>query len=103
MGNYLLLYHGGTQPSTPEEGAEVMTAWTNWFTTLAGAVVDPGNPTSTTKTISPSGSVDESGSAVNGYSVVSAESFDQAVGLATSCPHRTFGGSIEVVQVDPIM
>ncbi len=103
MGNYLLLYHGGGMPSTPEEGEKVMKAWTDWFGGLGDKVVDPGNPTSVTKTISASGSVSDGGSAVNGYSVVSADSFDSAVSIASGCPHRAYGGSIEVVQVDALM
>ena len=30
MANYLLLFHGGSMPDSPEEGARVMQAWTDW-------------------------------------------------------------------------
>ncbi len=103
MGNYLLLYHGGGMPSSPEEGEKVMKAWTDWMGGLGTGLVDAGNPTSTTKTIAADGSVGDGSSAVNGYSVVAADSFDGALAIATGCPHRTYGGSIEVVQVDALM
>ena len=59
MANYVLVYHGGAMPESPEEGAMVMKAWTDWFTTLGDAVVDGGNPASATKTIAPDGSVSD--------------------------------------------
>ena len=31
--NYLLVYHGGSSPESPEEGAKAMQAWTDWWTT----------------------------------------------------------------------
>lgn len=103
MGSYLLLYHGGQPPTTPEEGQQVMTAWIDWFTKLGDKIVDQGNPTSITKSIDGGGSVSDAGSGVTGYSIVKADSVDAAVAVGTSCPHRTFGGSIEVVQIDAIM
>jgi len=30
MAKYLLLFHGGSMPDSPEEGAKVMRAWTLW-------------------------------------------------------------------------
>jgi hypothetical protein len=104
MGNYLFLYHGGGgAPSTPEEGQKVLKAWTDWFTTLGDKVVDAGNPTSTSKTIQPGGSTSANGSAVTGYSVIKADSFDAAVAAAKGSPQLTSGGTIEVVQVDELM
>lgn len=103
MGNFLFLYHGGSQPTSPEEGQKVMEAWTNWFGSLGDAVVDAGNPTSVTKTVDASGAVSGSSSAVNGYSVVKADSHDAAVAIAQGSPQRDAGGSVEVVQVDAIM
>jgi hypothetical protein len=102
MGNYLFLYHGGMPPTTPEEGEAVMKAWTDWFGGIGEGVVDAGNPTSTTKTVG-SGGVTDGSSAVNGYSVIKADSLDAAVALAKGSPQLASGGTVEVVQVDPIM
>ena len=55
--NYLLVYHGGSMPESPEEGAKVMQAWTEWFGSIGDALVDGGNPASATKTIGADGSV----------------------------------------------
>ena len=32
MAKFLLITRGGTMPASPEEGAKVMQAWTDWFT-----------------------------------------------------------------------
>ncbi len=44
MANYVLVYHGGSMPGSPEEGARVMQAWTDWFAGLGDTLVDGGNP-----------------------------------------------------------
>ena len=67
MANFLLTYHGeGGMPTSAEEAATVAAAWTAWFGRLGEAVVDPGNPTSHTKAISPDGSVMDATSAPTG-------------------------------------
>jgi hypothetical protein len=98
--NYLLVYHGGPMPETPEEGARVMQAWTDWFGTLGDALVDGGNPVSQVRTIGNNGSV--SNGALNpasGYSFIKADNLDAAVVLAKGCPILNSGlGSIEVAE-----
>ena len=98
MANYLLVYTGGNA-SPPEDGEKVMQAWMSWFGQLGPAVVDGGNPTSMGKTIGSGGSVSEGGkSGVSGYSVISANSLDEAVGAAKGCPHLAAGGTVEVYE-----
>ncbi len=76
-----------------------VSAWEAWFKKLGGAVVDPGNPCSTARTIAADGSVGALGpSAISGYTILSADSLDQAVGLARSCPVLGGGASIEVCE-----
>jgi len=99
MANFLLLYHGGGMPESPEEGAKIMKAWTDWFEKLGEGLVDGGNPTSKVKTIHTNGSVTDGGvSSVSGYSVISASSLDEAVKLAKGCPVLEGGASIEVAE-----
>ena len=96
--NYLLVYHGGQVPETPEEGAKAMESWNAWFASLGDAVVDGGNPVGQVRTIGNNGTV--SNGALNpatGYSVIKADSLDAAVALAKGCPILNGGlGSIEV-------
>ena len=98
--NYLLVYHGGQMPETPEEGAKALATWNAWFATLGDAVVDGGNPVGQVRTIGNNGTV--SNGALNpasGYSVIKADSLDAAVALAKGCPILNGGlGSIEVAE-----
>ncbi len=98
MANYLLVYHGGAMAETEAAQAEVMQAWTDWFTELGPAVVDGGNPASRTKRIAADGSVSDDPSGPSGYSIVSAGSIDEAVELAKSCPVLKGGSTIQVVE-----
>src|SRR5262245_10534740 len=101
MANFLLVYTGDVAPppTSPEEGEKVMQAWMGWFGQLGGAVVDGGNPTSNVKTVASNGSVSDGGpSKVGGYSILSANSLDEAVNLAKGCPHLAAGGRVEVYE-----
>jgi hypothetical protein len=87
MANFLLTYHGeGGMPTSAEETATVMAAWGAWFGKLGEAVVDPGNPTSRSRAISPDGSVMDATSAPTGYTVIRADNLDAAVELSKGCP-----------------
>ena len=101
--NYVLVYHGGGMPDSPEEGARVMQAWTAWFAKLGDAVVDGGNPASKTRTISAGGQVSDDASGPSGYSIIKADSLDQAVELAKGCPVLQGGASIQVVETLAVM
>ena len=41
---YLLVYHGGSEPATPEEGNQVRDNWMAWFSKL-GSAVSSSTPT----------------------------------------------------------
>jgi len=99
MANFLLTYHGGKMPDSKEEQDQVMTAWTSWFGTLDGALVDGGNPTSQSRAISPDGSVMEATSAPSGYSIIKADSLDAAVELSKGCPVLAGGAAVVVSEL----
>ena len=100
MPKYILGYHGGGMPATPEEGAKVMAAWGKWIGELGAAMVDAGNPVGAARTIAANGSISEGGGAnpLTGYSVIEAANLDAAVKLAKSCPHLASGGSVQVAE-----
>ena len=104
MANYLLAYHGGSEPSTPEEGQAVMQAWMSWMGGLGSALVDGGNPIGRGWTVSADGTEETQGSnPVTGYSVIAADSMQAALELAQGCPHLQAGGTIELCEtVDPM-
>ncbi len=57
MAKFLLITRGGTMPESPEEGARVMQAWMDWFTSMGGAIVDPGSPVAQVRIVAADGSV----------------------------------------------
>jgi hypothetical protein len=99
MVNYLLVYSGGGMPETEEEGARVMAAWGAWYEKLGGALVDGGNPIGPVKGITPDGTVSDVDGGPTGYTIVSADSMDQAVEMAAGCPIlEGYKGSIQVCE-----
>ena len=105
MTKYLLGYHGGGMPATPEEGARVMEAWNTWMAGLGKALVDGGNPIGKARTIAASGKVADGGGAnpLTGYSVIEAPDLDAAVKMARGCPILASGGSVQVGETFPAM
>ena len=104
MANYLLVFHGGAMPQTPEENAKVMQAWTDWFGVLGDKLVDAGNPVSQVKTIASNGSVSDGGvNPSSGYSVIKADNLDAAVSLAKGCPVLQGGATVEVAETFNVM
>lgn len=103
MAKYVLFYKGGIQPQTDTEKQAVMSAWTDWFTSLGDSVIDAGNPFGPAKTVLPSGAVTDASSGGTGYSVVAADSLDAAVEIAKRCPQLLADGTIEVYETFDVM
>jgi hypothetical protein len=106
MANYLLLYIGGSMPESQEEQAAVMQAWTSWFGKLGSALVDGGNPTTgQAKTIASNGTVSDGSelAMASGYSVIKADSLDEAVATAQGCPILQSGAKVVVLETFNVM
>ena len=104
MSDYVLLYRGGSAPQSEEEGRKVMEAWTGWIGRLGSSMKDPGNPFSdVSRRLGPDGSVGEGDDAVGGYSIVTADSVDDALALAKDCPALDSGSTITIHEVAPVM
>lgn len=99
MPNFMLAYHGGNMPETPEEGAAEMERWNNWFAAMGEAVVDGGNPVGKSTTVSASGVTDNGGkNPLSGYSILKADNIEGAIELAKGCP-IIGSGSVEVAEI----
>lgn len=100
MSEYIIAYHGGKKPESPEEGAKHMAKWKAWISDLGDAVVNPGTPLGPSKTVSSDGVADDGGpNPLSGFSIVSADSMDAALEMAKACPTLDLGGTLEVAQV----
>ena len=96
MSKFILVYYGGAEITSQEQGAAHMAAWQAWMQGLGDAVVDPGMPAGASKTVSAKGVVD--GGEVSGITVLQADTMAAAVEMAQACPHLDLGGTIEVAQ-----
>jgi hypothetical protein len=104
MANYALVYFGGSEPASEEEGKAVTDAWMAWFGTLGDAVVDGGNPFGPSATITPGGAVSDRGaSGATGYSILRADDLAAATAMAQGCPQLAAGGTIEVYETFEVM
>ena len=100
MAHYMLAYHGGITPESPEEGAEHMAKWKAWADGLSDSLVNPGTPLGRSKTVSADGVTNDGGSnPLLGYSILQAENIDAAVEMVKGCPHVKFGGTMEVAEM----
>lgn len=100
MADFVFLYSGGSMPESEAEQAKVMTAWTDWFGTIGSALKDGGNPfTPAAKTVTSDGSIkDGAPGTLSGYSIVTANSLDEAAGIAKASPVLQGGGSVLVYE-----
>jgi hypothetical protein len=99
--NYLLLYRGGSMGQSEAEQKAAMQEWESWFGKLGSAVVDGGNPfTASAKTISKEGKVSNGtgGPMPSGYSILKANSLDEAVEMSKGCPVLKGGAEIMVFE-----
>ena len=102
MPHFLFAYHGGKQPDTPEETVVEIERWRGLFDRIGPAIVDPGNPVGTAKTVSAKGVSDSSGdNLLLGYTIIHTESIDQAVELAKARP-IIGDGSIDVAEIHQV-
>ena len=51
MTQYVIVYLGGDQPSSPEEGKQHMAKYMEWLSALGDSAVSPANPLKNTSTV----------------------------------------------------
>ncbi|MFL6128882.1 MAG: hypothetical protein ACJ73E_07435 [Mycobacteriales bacterium] len=107
MGKYLYLYRGPATPMdafTPEQGAEQARAWGDWMGRVGSALVDAGAPFGARTAVADDGS-SPAPSDQNGYSIVEADSLEDARKLVDQHPFLAEGKgrfSIEVFELAPM-
>jgi len=95
MKKFLVTYHAPIESmaqmatATPEQQAEGMKLWTNWFHKLGDKIVDMGAPLMNSQSLSPNGSYSPSQKQFCGYTVIQAESLDEAKSLMEGHPHTS--------------
>lgn len=100
MPRYLIVYLGGDQPSSPEEGKQHFSKYMDWLSSLGESAVSPANPLKDTSTVNPDGTVTDGGATtMSGYTIIEAESMEVALSMAKACPFLEIGGSLEVSEL----
>ena len=100
MAQYVIVYIGGNQPSTPEEGKQHFAKYQEWLASLGGSAVSPMNPLKNTGTVNPDGTVTAgSTTSMSGYTIIEADSMETALEIAKACPFLDIGGSLEVSEL----
>ena len=84
----------GPMPS-PEEMQASMQKWMDWL----GNIAAQNHLTSAGNALLPHGPYTEIKETIGGYSIVKAESLDEAVSLANGCPIFAVGGNVEVREI----
>ena len=81
MGKYVYIYHAGTSDAGSNE------AWGKWFGELGDKLVDGGNPFANSgQAVHQGGVMPVQDKPATGYSIVNADSMEQATKLAKGCP-----------------
>ena|SRR5215472_1163866 len=101
MATFLVTYHGGSgMPTSAEAREQMMAAFQAWAASVGDAMIDPGAPLGPRKTVSGSGVSDAPADpTLGGYTILSADSLDDAVKAVSSHPFVSRGGSLQVSQV----
>jgi len=100
MAQYIIVYLGGDKPSSPEEGKQHFAKYKEWLSSLGDLVVSPMNPFKNTSTLNSDGIVTTgSTTTMSGYTIIEAESIEEALEMAKACPFLDIGGSLEVSEL----
>ena len=100
MAQYVYVYLGGDQPSSPEEANKHFSKYMEWLSSLGDAVISPTIPLKHTHTVDSDKTVREGGaSAMSGFSIIEADSIEAALAIAQACPFLEIGGSLEVSEL----
>ena len=95
MPTFLITYQGGGEPpATPEARDAMMAAFGAWASSVGSNMIDPGAPLGPSKVVTSDGVTD--GTPGGGYTVLSADTLEAAVGLVQSHPFLTRGGTLVV-------
>jgi hypothetical protein len=102
MKKFVYIYNGPQSNEPPSK--KVFEAWNAWFGKLGDKLVDGGNPLSpAAKRVTEENGVSDltSGQAL-GYSIVNAESIDEATEMAKGCPVLGAHCSVDVYEALPM-
>jgi hypothetical protein len=99
MPKFLVTYHGTEMSHEPEAMARAREAFMKWAAGVGSALVDPGAPIESSRTIAAGGTGDgPADGPYSGWSVVEAADSDAALNLLRDHPFISRGGVLQVNQ-----
>lgn len=103
MARYLVTYHGSAMSHEPEVMAQARQAFMEWAQKTGSALADPGAPVASMTTISNAGTTDgPADGALQGWSVVDAESPEACAAILADHPFISRGGQLQINTPAPI-
>jgi hypothetical protein len=72
--------------------AERLSAWNEWFESMRANVIERGQPVAEAHDVGTCGSETR----IGGYSLVTADTLEEALRMAQGCPGLEWGGGVEV-------
>ncbi len=110
MKQFLFLYrtdYSNMQQATQEQAEAMMKKWMDWLGSIAAEnkLVTQGDRLQDTGKVVKSNNIVTNGpytdikESIGGYSIVKADSYDEAVDIAKGCPIFNTGGSVEVREI----
>lgn len=98
MAKFVIAYRGGMIDGSPEEQEAALASWIQWFGSLGPAVTEMGNPFGPSTSLQSDGSREAASANLTGYSVIEADTIDDAARLMKDCPIFSSGGSVEIYE-----
>jgi hypothetical protein len=100
MAQFVIIYLGGNQPSSPEESKQHYSKYMEWLSSLGDKAISPANPLKGTHTVNSDRTVTDGGATtMSGYTIIEADSIEDALNIAKACPFLDIGGSLEVSEL----
>ena len=102
MKKFLVTYHVPAEvmaqmgEPTPEEWKKGMEPWMAWSARVGDQLVDMGTPLHGGQNVRPDGAVSDSARRVTGYSILQADSMEEALRLLDGHPHLGWNPDCEV-------
>jgi hypothetical protein len=97
MANFLITYHGGGEmPADPTMREQMMKSFMAWAAGVGDKMIDPGAPLGPARTVTSDGVTDAEPGGVGGYTLLSADSLDDAIELVRDHPFLSRGGTLRV-------
>lgn len=98
------------EPMSPEQIQAMMKPWQDWMGSLAAQnkLVNPGNRLESSGKVVKAGNMITDGpyveikEAIGGYTIIRAESLEEAAKLTQGCPIFQIGGNVEIRTIVPM-